>query len=641
MTEAAATQPHVNWPEDPVLNEFPPNSPLMKKSELRGSLPRSPPPQNSFPPPCFATDDDDLYDTPKGQIHPGDAFLIQHLDNNRNAAIAQNAAVRPLPPIRSASNDCDREPLYRRQPTQQTPPNGYSKPKEQPPTNPRSLEHLAANALKCVVIEPRVKLESPLTRDISTSTFFLSIHDKEGNLASSAPNSFYTFRKEHVKISSLSSPPASSAANGFSTSSSPANSAPNGFSTFRKEHVEIDNLSSPPANFTPNDFSTSSPPANSAPNGFFTFRKEHVKIDNLSSPPASSAPNGFSTSSPPANSASNSFSTFRKEHVKIDNISSPPASSAPNGFSTSSPPANSAPNGFSTFRKEHIKIDNLSSPPALTPDSAGLPPFSPRKTSDPNNKPTIPSLRTTFGDINVFLNPQVQQNGPGSASSPGFMTSLHPHQVPGSAGNHSKAPISPPDSYQASPQTLLVTGSYRAPVTTHIPKQLTEQEAIEELNFRKRTSTISIPIPLSPSSIPHHPPPPESAIAPTSTYVCTFAGCKAPPFQTQYLLNSHANVHSSARPHYCPVQGCPRSEGGKGFKRKNEMIRHGLVHDSPGYVCPFCPDRDHRYPRPDNLQRHVRVHHSDKNKDDPQLRNVLAQRADGPNRGRRRRGMPL
>ncbi|KAK7208654.1 hypothetical protein V2G26_015832 [Clonostachys chloroleuca] len=390
MTEAAATQPHVNWPEDPVLNECSPNSPLMKKSELRGSLPRSPPPQNSFPPPCFATDDDDLYDTPKGQIHPGDAFLIQHLDNNRNAAIAQNAAVTPLPPIRSASNECDREPLYRRQPTQQTPPNGYSKPKEQPPTNPRSLEHLATNALKYVVIEPRVKLESPLTKDISTSTFFLSIHDKEGNPASSAPNSFYTFRKEHVKIGNLSSPP-----------------------------------------------------ANSAPNGFPTFRKEHVKIDNLSSPSASFAPNGFSTSSPPANSAPSSFSTFRKEHVKIDNLSSPPASSAPNGFSTSSPPANSAPNGFSTFRKEHITIDNFSSPPALTPDSAGLPPFSPRKTSDPNNKPTIPSLRTTFGDINQFLTSPKPQNGPGSASSPGFMTSLHPHQVPGSASNHSKAPISP------------------------------------------------------------------------------------------------------------------------------------------------------------------------------------------------------
>ncbi|KXL42359.1 hypothetical protein M433DRAFT_153906 [Acidomyces richmondensis BFW] len=67
--------------------------------------------------------------------------------------------------------------------------------------------------------------------------------------------------------------------------------------------------------------------------------------------------------------------------------------------------------------------------------------------------------------------------------------------------------------------------------------------------------------------------------------------------------SSHLNVHSSNRPHYCPVEGCKRGEGGRGFKRKNEMIRHGLVHNSPGYVCPFCPDREHKYPRPDNLQR--------------------------------------
>ncbi|KAK3987946.1 metallothionein expression activator [Cladorrhinum sp. PSN332] len=124
------------------------------------------------------------------------------------------------------------------------------------------------------------------------------------------------------------------------------------------------------------------------------------------------------------------------------------------------------------------------------------------------------------------------------------------------------------------------------------------------------------------------------------TYICSHNGCNAAPFQTQYLLNSHMNVHSSSRPHYCPVPGCTRAEGGKGFKRKNEMIRHGLVHDSPGYVCPFCPDREHKYPRPDNLQRHVRVHHVDKDKDDPLLRDVLAQRPDGPNRGRRRRGAP-
>ncbi|KAL1311129.1 hypothetical protein AAFC00_001331 [Neodothiora populina] len=123
-------------------------------------------------------------------------------------------------------------------------------------------------------------------------------------------------------------------------------------------------------------------------------------------------------------------------------------------------------------------------------------------------------------------------------------------------------------------------------------------------------------------------------------FTCEYPGCSAPPFQTQYLLNSHANVHSSNRPHFCPVKGCPRSEGGKGFKRKNEMIRHGLVHDSPGYICPFCPLREHKYPRPDNLQRHVRVHHVDKDKDDPLLREVLSQRPEGGNRGRRRRTGP-
>lgn len=138
------------------------------------------------------------------------------------------------------------------------------------------------------------------------------------------------------------------------------------------------------------------------------------------------------------------------------------------------------------------------------------------------------------------------------------------------------------------------------------------------------------------------PPPPGSGIQHipshgTGLFRCDFSGCNAPPFQTQYLLNSHTNVHSQNRPHYCPVEGCPRGEGGKGFKRKNEMIRHGLVHQSPGYVCPFCPDREHKYPRPDNLQRHVRVHHVDKDKDDPQLRDVLAQRPEGGSRGRRRR----
>ncbi|CAK4030634.1 Metallothionein expression activator [Lecanosticta acicola] len=133
------------------------------------------------------------------------------------------------------------------------------------------------------------------------------------------------------------------------------------------------------------------------------------------------------------------------------------------------------------------------------------------------------------------------------------------------------------------------------------------------------------------------PPPPGMITIPTGSFKCDFDGCTAPPFQTQYLLSSHRNVHSQNRPHYCPVSDCPRSEGGKGFKRKNEMIRHGLVHNSPGYVCPFCPDREHRYPRPDNLQRHVRVHHPDRNRDDQALRDVLALRQEGSAQKQRRR----
>lgn len=86
-------------------------------------------------------------------------------------------------------------------------------------------------------------------------------------------------------------------------------------------------------------------------------------------------------------------------------------------------------------------------------------------------------------------------------------------------------------------------------------------------------------------------------------FICNYLGCTAQPFQTQYLLNSHSSVHSSNRPHYCEAESCPHSAGGKSSKRKKEMIRYRLVHDSPGYVCPLCPDKEHKYPRPDNLQR--------------------------------------
>jgi hypothetical protein len=68
-------------------------------------------------------------------------------------------------------------------------------------------------------------------------------------------------------------------------------------------------------------------------------------------------------------------------------------------------------------------------------------------------------------------------------------------------------------------------------------------------------------------------PPIPSRVVSGGNYPCTHEGCTAIPFQTQYLLNSHMNVHSDTRTHFCPVEECPRGPGGLGFKRKNEMIR--------------------------------------------------------------------
>lgn len=48
-------------------------------------------------------------------------------------------------------------------------------------------------------------------------------------------------------------------------------------------------------------------------------------------------------------------------------------------------------------------------------------------------------------------------------------------------------------------------------------------------------------------------------------YFCTFDDCEAAPFQSQYLLNSHAYVHPRARPHHCLVIGCPSNERARLF----------------------------------------------------------------------------
>ncbi|KAL6862137.1 hypothetical protein J3F83DRAFT_224496 [Trichoderma novae-zelandiae] len=290
----------------------------------------------------------------------------------------------------------------------------------------------------------------------------------------------------------------------------------------------------------------------------------------------------------------------------------------------------------------------------LSPSFSELPPLLDSPKRGGANGPNLPSIQTTLGDT---LNDRNHHHVATEIPTPSDNRDL-PRRHTGdartysrsptvgvprfssiSAGSHASHPISPSESYQrsfpspnslpaSSPDNFASNGSmHRSPV--EYANSSASGKALQPSYTMASPATVaSVADRMSIDGITN----PQ-----VGSYSCSFEGCTAQPFQTQYLLNSHANVHSSARPHYCPVPGCPRAEGGKGFKRKNEMIRHGLVHDSPGYVCPFCADREHKYPRPDNLQRHVRVHHMDKSKDDPLLRDVLAQRPDGPSRGRRRR----
>ena len=272
------------------------------------------------------------------------------------------------------------------------------------------------------------------------------------------------------------------------------------------------------------------------------------------------------------------------------------------------------------------------------------------------------------------------------AGNPGPSPAIYSHPSPASSKDMS---IMSPPGYPAHPtcwRSNPMEGSFSTTSPASVPG-LTPVTSSASYPTPK-----DLPLPLEPNPSPHpvngtilpNLPFPSSVTTttpttttsnPPSAFKCHHPGCTAAPFQTQYLLNSHTNVHSSDRPHYCPVKNCSRSQGGKGFKRKNEMIRHGLVHNSPGYVCPFCADQQHKYPRPDNLQRcvgldspqpshhhppffffslslslvfwsvanfkhrHVRVHHPEKKSDDAQLRAVLELRSGegGGSRGKARR----
>lgn len=241
----------------------------------------------------------------------------------------------------------------------------------------------------------------------------------------------------------------------------------------------------------------------------------------------------------------------------------------------------------------------------------GLPPLLDSPKSDGGGHGPLPSIRAQLGDFKRLTESAMSPDkdiGP-ARHAPSFPRSP-PASLPrlpslaGLPGGHASPPISPNEGFRRE----LPSPAHSIPVVSPYYYSSSSGGGPHRPSADYSSGTAETPSTDQTASTPANSVADRMSIDgltnPPAGYVCTFTGCNAAPFQTQYLLNSHANVHSSARPHYCSVKGCPRSEGGKGFKRKNEMIRHGLVHDSPGYVCPFCPDREHKYPRPDNLQRY-------------------------------------
>ncbi|KAL3588090.1 hypothetical protein FPOAC2_13989 [Fusarium poae] len=267
---------------------------------------------------------------------------------------------------------------------------------------------------------------------------------------------------------------------------------------------------------------------------------------------------------------------------------------------------------------------------------------------------SLPSLRSTFGNLRDLAPGNLPKQEVGripSGLSSTFFTS-----PAGSTGhrfnesNLSSSLDSPPENYRELPPHSAQSTSihYYTTDATH-PRAPTEYSSSSSSSNAAEAPSIdhSVLTPANSTSINSTSITDRMSLDGTThsqhisdPYTCTVPGCNASPFRTQYLLNSHMNVHSPRRPHYCSVKGCLRSEGGTGFKRKNELKRHGLVHETPGYKCPYCPYAERNYPRPDGLQRHVRVYHQDIGKDDPQLREVLAQRPGGLTRPRKGRRAP-
>lgn len=213
-------------------------------------------------------------------------------------------------------------------------------------------------------------------------------------------------------------------------------------------------------------------------------------------------------------------------------------------------------------------------------------------TGSPDQKVTLPSLKTTIGQIHdpsssrfASVSPILGRPSPGRLSlytpSPATYQSSHTGMSPPGPPSHmywrttrdsntstSTEYVSSTPATTSTPASSMIGPSPAASGPSPLPilpeqKQETAQEDVTE-DIEPEVKTEPKPPSSDPSS---------SARSTGGTYKCTSQGCNAAPFQTQYLLNSHMNVHSNTRSHFCPVKGCIRGPGGQGFKRKNEMNR--------------------------------------------------------------------
>jgi hypothetical protein len=218
----------------------------------------------------------------------------------------------------------------------------------------------------------------------------------------------------------------------------------------------------------------------------------------------------------------------------------------------------------------------------ITPASGPLPPLrhgvcAPAgEVEETLKSQSLPSLRFTFGDFRELAPGRLSEPDLGRASSGLPLTFLT--STAGNLGNWislttnlPSSPCSPPDECRTL-SLHSVTSDIHCYTTNSVhsraPTEYSNSNAGETPNTDHTASTpatstsinsTSITDPMSIGGITH--PQPIAGL-----YTCTVNGCNAAPFQTRYLLNSHMNVHSSIRPHYCSVKGCPRSEEGKGFK---------------------------------------------------------------------------